>query len=52
MYPLVITKKIAKHGNQNIIILPSILKEELPCSSLVKVSIELLKKPENREEEQ
>jgi len=38
----VITKKIAKHGNQSIIIIPRILQEKISAGMLVKVTIDLL----------
>ena len=44
MNEFVITKKIAKQGNQNMILLPEFLKEKLPSRSLVKVTIELIEK--------
>ena len=37
-----ITKKIAKHGKQAIIVIPSILKEEIKPRMLVKVKIDVL----------
>jgi hypothetical protein len=37
-----ITKKIAKHGNQAIIVIPSVLKEEIKPQMLVKVTIDVL----------
>jgi len=42
----VITKNIAKHGKNSIIVIPSILKDELRPRTTVKVTIEVLKKPE------
>ena len=42
-----ITKRIAKHGNQAIIILPALLKEDLKPKTIVKVTIDILKEPEN-----
>ncbi|MBW2972715.1 hypothetical protein KY359_06795 [Candidatus Woesearchaeota archaeon] len=46
----VITKNIAKHGKNSIIVIPSVLKEELQPKTTVKVTIEVLKKPELPEE--
>lgn len=40
----VITKKIAKHGKQSIIVLPSILKEELKPETIVQLTIDIIKK--------
>ena len=44
MKQFIITKKIAKQGNQNMILLPGFLKDKLPSRSLVKVTIELIEK--------
>lgn len=38
----VITKRIAKHGGQAIIVIPSILKEKINAGMLVKVTIDIL----------
>ncbi|OGJ21606.1 hypothetical protein A3K73_02935 [Candidatus Pacearchaeota archaeon RBG_13_36_9] len=38
----VITKKIAKHGKQAIIIIPTALKEQIKPSMLAKVTIDVL----------
>jgi hypothetical protein len=38
-----ITKKIAKHGKQAVIIIPSVLQEHLKPSMLVEIRIEILK---------
>ena len=43
----VITKRIAKHGNQSIIVLPSLLKDELRPKTIVKVTLEIIRGPEN-----
>jgi antitoxin component of MazEF toxin-antitoxin module len=37
-----ITKKIAKHGAQAVIVIPSILKEKINAGMLVKVTIDIL----------
>lgn len=37
-----ITKRIAKHGAQSVIVIPSILKERINAGMLVKVTIDLL----------
>ncbi len=42
----VLTKKIAKHGNQNIIVIPSFLQDELSHGSIVKLTIDVLKEVE------
>ncbi len=38
----ILTKKIAKHGRQAIIVLPKILEGKLPPQTLVKVTIDVL----------
>ena len=43
-----ITKRIAKHGNQAIIVLPSILSEQLKPQTLVEVSISIIDEEEKR----
>jgi hypothetical protein len=45
----VLTKKIAKHGSQSIIVIPRILEEELRPRTVVKITIEVLKEAENIE---
>lgn len=37
-----ITKKIAKHGNQAVIIIPTLLQAHLAPGSIVKVTIEII----------
>jgi len=46
MNEFVITKKIAKHGSQAVIVVPKVLQEELKPQTLVKLSIEILKRPD------
>ena len=38
----ILTKKIAKHGRQAIIVLPKILEGKLPPQTLVKLTIDIL----------
>jgi hypothetical protein len=38
----IITKKVAKHGSQAIIVVPRILEKHLKPSTLVKVTIDVL----------
>jgi antitoxin component of MazEF toxin-antitoxin module len=38
-----ITKKIAKHGSQAVIVIPKILQEELRPQTVVKLTIDVLK---------
>jgi hypothetical protein len=42
MDKIIITKKIAKQGNNNIIVIPSYLKNMLKSGSIVKVEIEVI----------
>lgn len=42
----VITKKIAKHGKQSIIVIPSILQDELKNGTIVKLTIYVVKENE------
>lgn len=45
----VITKKIAKHGSQAIIVIPRILEERLKPGTVAKVTIDILEEEnENR----
>ena len=38
-----ITKKIAKHGVQNVIVIPNFLKDELKPKTIVEVRINIVK---------
>ena len=38
----VITKKIAKHGSQSIIVIPRILEQKLKPKTVVKLTIDVL----------
>ena len=42
-----ITKKIAKHGSQAVIVIPSFLKQELKPKTIVEVKINVVKEVEN-----
>ena len=42
-----ITKKIAKHGNNAVIVIPSFLKDELKPKTIVEVKIKIVKGAEN-----
>ncbi len=44
--PIVLTKKIAKHGKQSVIILPSFLKDKLKPQTIVQVTIDVLEEGE------
>ena len=39
----IITKKIAKHGNQAIIVIPKILEQQLKPGTLTQITIEVIK---------
>ncbi len=48
LYPMeqyTITKRIAKHGKQAVLVIPKVLQEQLQPRSLVKVIIEVLEGP-------
>ncbi len=38
-----ITKKIAKHGNQSVIVIPSFLKQELKPKTIVEIRINVIR---------
>ncbi len=38
----IITKKVAKHGSQSIIVVPRVLEQHLKPKTLVKVTIDIL----------
>ena len=42
MKQFILTKKIAKHGNQAIIVIPKILAEYLKPQTIVKLTIDIL----------
>jgi len=41
----IITKRIAKHGSQAIIVIPRILEQELKPKTIVKLTIDIIKEP-------
>ena len=43
MKQFVITKKIAKHGKQQVILIPKFLEVDLPAGSIVKVTIDVIR---------
>lgn len=45
---IVITKRIAKHGNQAIIVIPKILEDKLKPGTIAKISIDVIE--ENKQE--
>ena len=42
-----ITKKIAKHGKQSVIVIPTFLHDELKPKTVVEVKINVVKEAEN-----
>ena len=42
----VITKRIAKHGKQAVIVIPSILQKDLKHGTIVKLTIDVVKEHE------
>ena len=42
-----ITKKIAKHGKQNVIVIPSFLQSELKPRTIVEVRINVVREAED-----
>lgn len=40
----VITKRVAKHGRQAVIVVPSILQEDLKPGTVVKLTIDVVRK--------
>ncbi len=47
MSKFVITKNIAKHGDNSIIVIPKVLRGELQPRTLVKLTIEVIRKPDD-----
>ena len=47
MKTFTITKKIAKHGKQAVIVIPSFLQDELKPKTIVEVKINVVKEAEN-----
>ena len=43
-----LVKRIAKHGRQNVIVIPSILHSELKAGSVVQMKIDILKESEEK----
>lgn len=42
----IITKKIAKHGSQAIIVIPRLLEDELKPGTVVKLTLDVIKEKE------
>ncbi len=49
MEQFIITKKIAKHGNQAIIVVPRILESHLRPKTIVRLTIDVIELPEVQE---
>ncbi len=47
MKQFTITKKIAKHGSQAIIVVPKILENELKPNTIVKLTIDVVREAED-----
>ena len=45
----IITKKIAKHGNQSVIVIPKFLQPDLKPKTIVEVKINIIKEFENEQ---
>lgn len=39
-----LVKKIAKHGRQNVIVIPAMLQDELEAGTIVQLKIDVLKR--------
>ena len=46
MKQFTITKKIAKHGTQSIIVIPRLIEEDLKPGTIAKVTIDVIKNSE------
>jgi hypothetical protein len=42
-----ITKKVAKHGSQSIIVIPRILEQHLKPGTIIQINIEVLPEAQN-----
>ncbi|MEK6874522.1 MAG: hypothetical protein AABX52_02105 [Nanoarchaeota archaeon] len=42
MEQIIITKRIAKHGKQAVLVIPRVLESKLKASTLVKVTFDIL----------
>jgi len=45
----ILTKRIAKHGKQAIIVLPTLLKNELKPRTVVKLTIDVIREAEEND---
>ena len=49
MKSFTITKKIAKHGSQAIVVIPRVLETELKPGTIVKMTIDVIRESESNE---
>jgi len=47
MAQYIITKKVAKHGKQAVIVIPRLLEEELKPGTVVKLTLDVVREVEN-----
>lgn len=47
MKSFTLTKRVAKHGKQSIIVIPSFLKDELKPKTIVEIRINIIREAEN-----
>lgn len=50
MKQFVITKKIAKHGKQNVVVIPRVLEEELKPGTIAKITFDVVREVEDGED--
>jgi len=43
----IVTKRVAKHGKQSIIVVPKLLENDLPPGTIVKITLDILKEAED-----
>lgn len=48
MSQYVITKKIAKHGSQAIVVIPRVLEQKLKPGTVAEIRIKVLERPESK----
>ncbi|KHO47956.1 MAG: hypothetical protein QS99_C0001G0105 [archaeon GW2011_AR4] len=47
MEPIIITKRVAKHGRQAVIVIPKLLEKELSPGTVVQLSMRIVKEAED-----
>jgi len=50
MKQFVITKKIAKHGKQNVVVIPRVLEDELKAGTVAKITFDVVREVEEGED--